>query len=112
MSLPSTEHFQYESPVDSYIRDLNVAARALRRELMESHPSGTLTFTVTFPMRMDLEWNKLAVPKISLSFYHYESFNTTVTVEGLEWEEVKGEILRRLGRDKSLKRLANLSGEE
>lgn len=109
-ALPTTQTF--ESPVDSIIRDLNVAFRAFRRDLSETHPSGELTLSLTFPTRMDADFRELSVPKIELKFYHYQSYNAWITAEGLEWEEVKSEMFRRLSRDKTLKRLTNLKSEE
>lgn len=104
--LSTSDAFTHFQPLaDSYINDLNVAFRAVRNDLAETHPSGELSLTITFPARMDLEPRALAVPKISLRFYHYASYQSSITSEGLEWGEVVAELFRLLKRDARLKQI-------
>jgi hypothetical protein len=102
----------YHTAVDGYIESLGKAVRALRNDLLESHPSGTLTFYLELPTRMDADPSAVPVCEIRLTFYHYSIYDTnSVTVKGMEWDEVRDEFLRRLGRDRSLKRLAHQKGQ-
>ena len=95
----------YQPLVDAYINDINAAFRAVRNDLATSHPSGELSLTITYPTRMDLDAHGLAIPKITLRFYHYQSYTASVTAEGLEWAEVVAELFRLLKRDAHLKQI-------
>ena len=102
----SNEGIRYIPLVDGCIHDINKAVAALRNQLSESHPNGELTFTLTLTTRMDVAGPVLTVPKLKLSFYHFQTYEGWINAEGLEWDEVKTEFLRKLKRDVSLKRLA------
>ena len=104
--LSTTDAFTTFQPlVDAYISDINVAFRAVRNDLATSHPPGELSLTITYPTRMDLDAHGLAIPKIALRFYHYQSYTASVTAEGLEWTEVVAELFRLLKRDARLKQI-------
>jgi len=101
----------FHTVVDGYVESLGKAVRALRNDLLESHPSGNLSFRLELPTRMDADPSALPVPEIVLTFYHYSIYDTnSVTVKGLEWDEVRDEFFRRLGRDRTLKRLSAAKG--
>jgi hypothetical protein len=111
MSLPDT--ITYSSNVDSYISDIGKAFRAMRNDLTAERPSGTLTLTLDFPLRMDGDAGVPPVPVIKLVFYHHYVWDdNAITVKGLEFKEVRDELFRRLGRDSNLKRIANMKGAE
>ena len=104
--LSTTDTFIHIIPlVDTYINEIGVAFRAVRRDLSESHPSGELQLTLSFSTRMDAEDQSLTVPKIGLRFYHYQSYSTSLVSEGLEWSEVVTELFRLLRRDARLKQI-------
>jgi hypothetical protein len=101
------EGYRYVPIVDGSISDINLAFRALRNEIALSNPSGELTLTLIFTSRIDADGSSLSVPKIKLSFYHYQNFEGYINAEGLEWEETKKELIRKLRRDVNLKRLSH-----
>lgn len=109
--MPLPAKVTYVSAVDSYLADLAAAFRALRNDLVHDRPSGQLSMNLEFGLRMDGDYAQPPVPKITLQFYHHYSWeSSTITVSGLEFEEVRSELFRRLGRDSNLKRLANQKG--
>lgn len=72
--------------------------------------NGDFTVQITIRGRMD-EIDKINA-RLDVSHYHYQSFDgNTQSAKGIEWEEVHGELRRRLTRDSALKRLAHMKEE-
>lgn len=98
------------------IGDFSIAAlvaetKAEARRLLEGGlRNGDFTVHITIRGRMD-EIDKINA-RLDVSHYHYQSFDgNTQSAKGIEWDEVHGELRRRLVRDSALKRLVHQKEE-